>query len=363
MEGSKRKGIDVLEYNLFAGMDVDKRSISVTFMDHGAHEKSLKIPYNAEQLLGYVRSHYPGRRIAFVYEAGPTGFGLYDDLTRAGETCLVAAPSMIPVQPGARVKTNRLDSRKLTKTLRGGEIDGIRVPSGIYRDLRHLTQLRDREMHQVGATKCRIKALLLFEGLSFPEAPAGSHWSRRVIDQLSQMSCRTAVRFKLDQLLVALDFHSRQALETQRAIRQLCTSDPDLAESIRFLMSIPGVGWIVASHTLARIGDWRQLQSPRELGGFFGLAPRENSTGVREVKGSITRSGDPRLRSLLVEAAWTTIRYDPGLAAFYRRVYQSHPRDRAARKAIVAVARKLTCRMYCVLKERRCYQLNPNSPP
>ncbi len=95
----------------------------------------------------------------------------------------------------------------------------------------------------------------------------------------------------------------------------------------------------------------------RELAGFIGLTPRENSTGEEVRKGGITHSGDAYLRSILIEGAWSAITKDPELFEFYRQVYNRHPRDRAARKAIVAVARKLTTRIYAVLTERRLYKI------
>src|SRR5688572_13720312 len=117
------------DHDIFAGLDVDKRSIAMTFSDHKRLLKSLRLPYSSEQLLNYVRKHFPQQRVAFVYEAGPTGFGLYDDLTAEGHPCLVVAPSMVPTAPGQRVKTNRLDSKKLSLGLRGGELHSIHVPS------------------------------------------------------------------------------------------------------------------------------------------------------------------------------------------------------------------------------------------
>ena len=120
-------------------------------------------------------------------------------------------------------------------------------------------------------------------------------------------------------------------------------------------MTIPGIGWIVASQLLARVGDYRQIRNVRQLAAFVGLVPTEHSTGDSTVRGSITRLGDSRLRSKLIQGAWSAIRKDPELREFYRSVYQRHPRDRAARKAIVAVARKLTTRIYAVLKEQRPY--------
>ena len=82
---------------------------------------------------------------------------------------------------GQRVKTNRLDSRGLSENLRGGQLKSIHVPSEVYRELRHLTQLRDTFVSEMAAMKQRIKSLLLFEGISFPPAPAGrGQWSLAV---------------------------------------------------------------------------------------------------------------------------------------------------------------------------------------
>ena len=133
------------------------------------------MPYKVEDLLNHVRKHFADQKVAFVYEAGPTGYGLYDGLAAQGYTCLIAAPSMIPRAPGQRVKTNRLDSRALSESLRGGQLKSIHVPSPIYRELRHLTQLRDTMMSEAAAMKQRIKSLLLFEGIAFPRLqPAAS---------------------------------------------------------------------------------------------------------------------------------------------------------------------------------------------
>lgn len=347
--------LTISQYDVFAGLDVDKKSISVTFVNHRGTIRSMRIAYNGEHLLNYVRKHFPGQKVAFAYEAGPTGYGLYDQLTAQGYLCLVAPSSMVPQAPGQRVKTNRLDSRKLSEALRGGQLKGIHIPSVSYRNLRHLTQLRDTFIRQSSAAKCRIKALLLFEGIAFPRAPSGSQWSTQVIAQLRELSCPEAVRFKLDRLLCSLQFSRRQALETMREIRRFCHQDEEIGRCIGHLMSIPGIGWIVASHLLARIGDWRQIGNVRQLAAFLGLVPREHSTGESINRGAITRSGDGRLRSKLIQSAWSAIRKDPQLRQFYQRVLKKHPLDRGPRKAIVAVARKLTTRIYSVLHEQRPY--------
>jgi transposase len=302
-----------------------------------------------------VRKHFADQKVAFVYEAGPTGYGLYDGLTAQGYKCLMAAPSMIPRAPGQRVKTNRLDSRGLSENLRGGQLKSIHVPSPIYRELRHLTQLRDTLVSEAAGMKQRIKSLLLFEGIAFPMAPAGSQWSLKVKAKLRELECSKSVRFKLDQLLDTVEFSEKQVVKVTKEIRRFCQSDPELSQCIKYMMSVCGIGWIVASQLLARIGDWRELNNVRQLGGFLGLVPTENSTGEKTDRGSITRTGDGRLRSKLIQASWSAIRQDGELREFFRSVCQRHPRGVGPRVTIVAVARKLSARIAAVLMEQRPY--------
>lgn len=157
----------------------------------------------------------------------------------------------------------------------------------------------------------------------------------------------------MEQLL----FSRGQALQAQQQMRRFVAATPELAESVRYAMSLPGIGWIVSTYAIARIGDWRQLGTSEQTASFFGLTQTEDSTGDVSTRGSITKAGDPVMRSLLIEAAWTAIRNDPELATFYQRVRESHAADKGSRIAIVAVARKLATRLHCVLKERRVYQV------
>lgn len=340
-------------YQVFAGLDVDKKHIDVTYSDHEQRMKSLKMPYSADHLLAYTRRHYPGQQVAFAYEAGCTGYGLYDQISAAGYDCLVVAPSMVPTAPGLRVKTNRLDSKKISIALRGGELHSIHVPTGPYRQLRHLVQLRDTLVRQVVASQFRIKALLLLESIPFPD-PRG-RWTVSAWAQLRTLTCSLAVRFKLDRLLSMATFADEQARQTACELKRFCQNEPELARSLELLRSVPGIGPIIGTHLMARLGDWRLIRSVRQLPAFFGLVPSEDSTGDGINRGAITRSGDRRLCGKLLQAAWVAIRKDPELHEFYVRLYERNPKPIAAKKAIAAVASKLCRRIACVLKEQRPY--------
>jgi transposase len=158
-----------------------------------------------------------------------------------------------------------------------------------------------------------------------------------------------------------LYFHFNSAATVQKRIRQFCKNDPELQQSISLLTSLPGVGGITAAHAVARFGDWREIKNVRQIAGFLGLVSSEHSTGDKTNRGPITRLGDSRLRNKIIQCAWVAINKDPELRAFYRSVFARQPKKVAARKAIVAVARKLTMRMYVVLKEQRPYVIRPDS--
>jgi hypothetical protein len=84
------------DYESFAGLDGDKSLQSVTFTDPVTLGGSLRMPYSSEHLLNYARKHLGGRKLAFAYEAGPTGFGLDEQLAAEGHRCLGVAPQGVP---------------------------------------------------------------------------------------------------------------------------------------------------------------------------------------------------------------------------------------------------------------------------
>jgi len=344
-----------LEYDVFIGMDVDKKSIAITSFNHDGHIDSLKMSSKPDVVINYAKKKYSNKRIVFAYEAGPTGFGLHDKLTEAGYKCIVTNPASVPMVANSKVKTNRVDSVKLATTLRGGELKSIRVPTDNYRQLRHLVRLYDVTTKNRTACKQQIKALLLLEGIPYPNTTRYDHWSNNTINRLELLECNDAVRFKLDLMIEKIRFNREQHLKINRKLRSFCKADNEIADSLKYLTSIPGIGKTIAVHLIARIGDWRNLKNVRELGGFIGLTPCENSTGDKINRGNITRMGDKRLRNMLIEGAWTAVFKDPELGEFYQRICSRHPKDRASRKAVVAVARKMTTRIYRVLIDRREY--------
>ena len=236
-------------------MDVDKRSISLTFVSHSDFIRSLKIPYDSGNLIQYVRRHFADKRIAFIYEAGPTGFGLYDDLVKQGYTCLVMAPTQMERSAADRVKTNRLDSRKLAEKLRGAGARGIHVPTRVYRDLRHLVHLREVYVRSQQAMKLRIKMLLILEGIRFPARTARERWCQESVANLYKLQTGSAIRFNLDHYLAALQFTADQLKQIHLEISHFCGEEKEISRSIDFTLQ-HSRDWENSGH-LSCFTNWR----------------------------------------------------------------------------------------------------------
>lgn len=340
-------------YDILVPMDVDKNSIHVAIFDRDRFLKRATFPYSPQRLLQFVRNGYVGKKCFFAYEAGPTGYGIYDYLKAEGEDCGVVVPSMIPKAPGQRVKTNRVDAVQLGNQMRGPDLKYVHVPEERYRDLRHLTRLRIYFMKRVAGNKNRLKALFLYEGIAFPK----EGWSQLLLETLKKTTCRPAVLFKIHQIIEDLEHHHAHKVAVAAEIRKFCQADKELADCISYMESLDGIGETVAAYVLGQLGGWKHLTSVKKTCSLFGLGLIENSTGDRVRKGSITASGDPTGRKMIIQASWVAIRTDPELLAIYKNVCKNNPPQYAKQKAIVAVARHLIARLHAVLRDQRSFKL------
>lgn len=346
------------DFDIFVGIDVDKKSFSFTVKDHEHMNIQKRMTASPENLHHYLTNTFKKKRVICAYEVGGTGYRLHDYMMERNIPCLMVSPPSMPVPSNSRVKTNRLDSDKITTALKAGELPSIHVPDQDYRDLRHLLRCREDYVLQGRIAKQRIKALLLFAGLHESIKEPLVNWSSSYIKALKKLICPTqATRQRLDMLLVDLDYNRQQNLNVLKSLRDFCNNHPSIHQHCQHVDSIPGVGFITAISMVGYIGDPTFLDNPRQLAAFIGVVPRERSTGNKVRKGGITHLGSPILRSLLIEAAWIAKKKIDMLDKFYHRVYAKNKYDSgiAARKAIVAVARKLTTIIYRVLKEQRDY--------
>ena len=260
-------------------------------------------------------------KLTFCYEAGPTGYGLYRHITSLGHDCIVVAPSLIPQRPGVRVKTNRRDALSLARQLRAGDLTPVWVPDPHHEAVRDLTCTRGAAVQQRRVIRQQISALLLRLGQRY----AGkSTWGKAHSDWLA--SCKLAhieQRIALEEMLQALRQTNERIARLEQAIRA-AMADWSLTPTATALMALRGIDLIAATTLMAEIGALTRFRTPRELMAWLGLVPSEQSTGERVKRGAITKTGNRRARSLLVECAWS-YRHAPRVGADKRAKLEAAP--------------------------------------
>jgi transposase len=250
-------------------------------------------------------------KVTFCYEAGPTGYGLYRQITGLGHECIVAAPSLIPRKPGDRVKTNRLDALSLARQLRAGDLTAVWVPDPHHEAVRDLTRARGAAVRDLRVKRQQVSALLLRLGQPYP---GKTTWGKTHLTWLAGRKLEhLEQRIAFEEMLLAVRQASERIARLEQAIRAM-VPEWSLASTATALMALRGIDLIAATTLLAEIGDLTRFRAPRELMAWLGMVPSENSTGERVRRGAITKAGNRRARSMLVECAWS-YRHPPRVGA------------------------------------------------
>jgi transposase len=241
-------------------------------------------------------------RMAFCYEAGPTGYGLYRQITSLGHECMVVAPSLIPKKAGDRVKTNRRDALAMVTQFRAGELTAVWVPDPRHEAMRDLTRAREAAVEDLRRKRQQVTSFLLRLGVPYPSK---NTWTKKHMKWLaSQKLDHAEQRIAFEEMLLAVRQADERVIRLEAAIRA-AVPDWSLAEVVAALMAMRGIDMVSATAFLAEIGDLSRFRTPRELMGYLGLVPSEHSTGDTVQRGPITKTGNRRARRILIESAWS----------------------------------------------------------
>jgi transposase len=291
-----------------------------------------------------------------VYEAGPTGFVLARALAHDGWPVQVTSPADMPVSRNAP-KCDRKDAQLLARLAAKDMLARCHVPTEQEEHERQLVRMRDRILADKNRARLRIKSLLLCHGL--PEPAGLRSWSKAGIEQLHTLACP-------DDLRMCLNIYLGELAATTALLK---TCDQELARvgqrlhnkaEVDCLCTIPGIAGPSALHFIVEMGSRGRFYDRIEVCKYQGLSPEVRSSGESRDEQNLTRSGNRRLRTMLVEAAWRWIRYDESAGQLYGRMMHN---TGCSQKAIVGVARKLGIIMWKIRESlsnyRRAQQLNP----
>ena len=344
----KGKGCEVrFEGPIWVGVDVHKNSYAVAVLDQKGRAIQFTMAADNDAFVRKIMSY--GQPVAQVtYEAGPCGYSLYRACEAAGITALVAAPSRIPRPVTRGNKTDSLDCRKLADYAARDMLVPVRVPTEAEEMLRSLQRRRHGLTDRIRSTKQLIKSLLLEYHIEEPHGLA--KWSKASVDALKHLVLGAALHDTLDSYLRELAFLETERHTVDQAIVK-ATPQPVL-QRMKILQSVPGVGSVLATTFACEIFRPERFADGERLSSYVGLAPVVSQSGASAATGSLVRTGQQRLRSLLVECAWLHKSRDAGAELLYRRILS---RTGLAQKAIVAVARRLLTLLWRLCIEDRMY--------
>jgi len=344
--------LDFTGQQIYVGMDVHKKSWSISIYTDQFEHKTFSQPPNTEVLVNYLKRNFPGAAYKTAYEAGFCGFWIHDKLQEQGVECLVVNPADVPTKDKERAtKTDPVDCRKLARTLRSGELDGIYVPSRVKAEDRSLLRTRQSMVKKQTRCKNQIRSILCFYGILIPEELTSSHWSKRFINWIESIRMeRTSGNFALKVHLAELLHHRKTIVELNRAVRALAKTD-DYRVNVALLKTVPGVSTLTAMLLLTELYDIARFKTIDTLCSYVGLIPNTDSSGEKDNKTGMTNRRNAQLRAAIIESAWTAVRKDPALMMAFNELCKQMTKT----KAIIRIARKLLNRIRYVLKNQQGY--------
>jgi transposase len=329
------------EVGRFVGLDVHAETIAIAVAEAGGEVRSLgTIPNRPESVRKLVGKLTASGSWKACYEAGPTGYALYWQLTALGIDCRVVAPTLIPLRVGDRIKTDRLDAQRLAQCYRAGDLTAVWVPDAAHEALRDLVRAREAAKRDQLRARHRLGKFLLRQGRRAPEGMKG--WTARHLDWI-----RREVKFEhyaqqatLEDYLGEVDHVGQRIMRLEKAIDEAVEAAPaSMRAVVAALQALRGIAKMTAVTIVSEVGQLSRFAKARQLMGYSGAVASEHSSGERTRRGGITKTGNAHLRRVLVEAAWCQ-RFAPTLT---RRLRE---RQEGLSAEVVEIATKARHRLH-----------------
>jgi transposase len=287
---------------IYLGLDVSRDAIAVGTLHAGDEVPDVTKVFNDEPSVRRLIAGFDDpRRLVACYEAGPTGYDLARLLGSLDVHCQVIAPSLIPVAPGAKVKTDRRDCRRLARLLRAGELTAIRVPTPAEEGVRDLCRARAALVADRRRSRQRLTSFLLRHGQVWRGA---SSWTLRHREWLAATHFADPALETTYQRYLAVATVREADVDEVDADLEAWFTHSLFAEPVARLAAYRGIDHLGALTLAAEVCDWRRFAGAGAFMSFCGLVPSEYSSGDRTRRGHLTRAGNVHVRTQLVESAW-----------------------------------------------------------
>ena len=358
---------------VYVGLDVHKDTIAIAYCNGGGEPVSLGIfPSDFISLKKALAKIARDKcNLHVVYEAGPTGYGICRFLRSIGIDTKVIAPSLVPITPSDRVKTDKRDAIKLTRLHRSGMLTTIYVPDEA--DESFLNLVRQRVSAKQEETRAKNKlSMFLLRNYKIRPPELRTTRSNKYYAWLNAITFeQNDNQVVFEYLLSSLKDTSLKLDTLEGALFKSVESHPK-QDLIKALQALRGVQLLTAATIVAEVSDFKRFSTAPQFMSYVGVVPREHSSGTKQKRGSITKAGCSELRHVLIESSHH-YRYQPFtssqlqkrqsdlppeiISISYKAQVRLHEKYRSLAgrigkpKAIVAVSRELAGFIFAIAKE------------
>jgi transposase len=321
---------------LHAGLDLSRRKLDVCLLsDRGEHLDQLAVPPDVDSLRTLARrvDEVHAEPICAVVESMTGARLVHDTLEQEGWSVEIADAQKVKGLAPLACKTDKVDSLVLAVLSHRDLVPAIWLPDPRVRQERELARFRMHLVKHRTALKCRIHSTLINFGRPCPVTDLFGVEGREL---LGRLEVPEPWRSNVTASLALIDDLERQISDINRRLKAGHADHP----YVPLLLSVPGIGWVLAFTIAAEIGEIGRFPSPEKLAGYTGLCPRVNQSGDKDRRGPLTKHGSTYLRWALLEATMHALRH-PAYRERYQRTKRRLGKQRGAKVAQVDVARRL----------------------
>jgi transposase len=317
---------------LFVGLDVSLEKTAICVIsEHGKIVREAQVASEPEALTGWI-VELKGTVAAIGLEAGPLSQWLHRGLTEAGlDVVLMETRQVKGALKAMPIKTDRRDAEGIARLLHLGWFRPVHCKFVSAQEVRAVLNVRKAVQQGFLALEMSLRGLLRNFGLKVGTISRGRFEPR--VRELT--TGNSMLETATEPMLRARSALRQELAALERCVRQLAQEDP----VCRRLMSMPGIGAVVALTYRSAVDDPSRFTSSRKVGPWVGLTPSRNQSGERDVSGGITKASDVNLRRALCQAA--TVMMHRGRATWLRAWAVQVARRRGSKRAMVALARRI----------------------
>lgn len=287
----------------YVGLDYHRASVQVCVLDgEGRVLANRKVANEARAILGAL----PARaRVRAALEACSGAAELAEELQRAGWEVALGHPGYVRRMRLNPDKTDFSDARLLAELVRAGFLARVWLAPRAVRELRLLVRHREQLVRERRAVKLRVGALLREQRVGSPEG--AGRWSRAWVSRLRGAPLSEEGRWVMGEHLARLEWLAGRLRQAEARLEALTKEDAVVAR----LRGLRGVGPVTSWWLRAEVGEFSRFGTGKQLSRFCGLSPRNASSGQRQADAGLIRAGSAGLRSCLIQAAHSLVRFEP----------------------------------------------------